>query len=53
MLYFSHIATHRSARPLEGITREKHIPDKCLNGSLTDQTDKEELFYHRRGHCAE
>ncbi len=49
----SYVVAHGHARPLKGVAREKHVPDKCLNGSLTDQTDKEELFYHRRGHCAE
>ena len=49
----SYVVTHGHARPLKGVAREKHVPDKCLNGSLTDQTDKEELFYHRRGNCAE
>ena len=40
-------------RPLEAVPRQQHVPDEGLYGSLADQANEEELFYHRRGNSSQ
>ena len=49
----SHAVAGHRVGPLEAVARQQHVPDEGLYGSLADQANEEELFYHRRGNSSQ
>ena len=50
---FLHVASHRGTKVEVEVSRQEHVFDDGLCGHFPQESDEEELFYHRGGDSAE